>query len=91
MKKNLLHSNQTYKYSVTAKDYRHSLIETAFNPTFVDSCIKYRGLFIFLNTNKNTLFVATNNYAVLLYILFKAEQKAIYLRKYKHKTCVDYL
>jgi hypothetical protein len=34
-------------YSVAAKDYRHSLKETTFKPTFVDSYINYRGLFIF--------------------------------------------
>ena len=66
---NFLNSNQTYKYSVTAKDYRHSLIETAFNPTFVDSYINYRGLFIFLYTNINTFncnnsFVISQNYPV---------------------------
>ena len=70
---NFLNFNQTYKYSITAKDYRYSLIETSFNPTFVDSYINNRGLLNFLNTNINTFncnnsFVTTQNYPVFCYV-----------------------
>ena len=78
-------------YSVTAKDYRHSL-KPIFKPTFVDSYINYKGLFIFLNKNINTFKCSKSQFRnIVLYVLFKTEQKATDFRKYKHKEFVDYL
>jgi hypothetical protein len=69
----------------------HSL-KPIFKPTFVDSYINYRGLFIFLNKNINTFNCNSSKFRnIVLYELFKTEQKATYFRKHKHKEFVDYL
>jgi hypothetical protein len=67
-------------------------VKPIFKPTFVDSYINYRGLFIFLNKNINT-FNCNNSKLrnILLNKLLKTEQKATGLIKYKLKTFVDYL
>jgi hypothetical protein len=66
-----INSNQTRKYSVTAEDYRHS-VKPIFKPTFVDSYINDRGLFIFLSKTINT-FNCNNSKlcSILLYVLCK--------------------
>ena len=70
--------------------YRHS-VKPIFKLTFVDSYINY-SLFIFLNKNINTFNCHNSKLRnSLLYILFKTEQNATGLIKYKLKTFVDYL
>ena len=86
------YSNHTYKYSVTGNEWGHLLIEPNLKPTFVNSYINKNGLFIFLNKNINTLYwINSKLHNILLYALFKTEQKATDLIKYKHKIGFDYL
>jgi hypothetical protein len=92
MHNNFYNSNQSYMYSVTGKNQGHLLIKPDSKPIFVNSCINYNGLFIVFNKNINTFYWNNSQlHVILLYVLFKTEQKATDSIIYKHKTFVAYL